>query len=137
VCSSDLAVDGDAVETVMFRDGELTEASASNVLIVKDGGVVAPPKDHLMLPGITYDAALEIARAVGLPVDVRPITRREAMSADEMWLSSSTREVLAVTRIDGAPFGDGKPGPVFRAVWKAFQERKPHPSDVAAQATIR
>ena len=90
-----------------------------------------------MLPGITYDAALEIARSVGLPVDVRPVMRREALSADEMWLSSSTREVLAVTKVDGAPFGDGMPGPVFRAVWQAFQARKPHPTDAAAQATIR
>ena len=132
-----LAVDHNAVETVLFRDDRLTEASASNVLIVKHGAVIAPPKDHLMLPGITYDAALEVARAVGLPVDVRPVMRREALAADEMWLSSSTREVMAVTKIDGAPFGDGKPGPVFRAVWKAFQERKPHPSDAAAQIATR
>src|SRR5205814_6495802 len=101
------------------------------------GAVIAPPKDHLILPGITYDAALEVARAVGLPVDVRSVMRREALAADEMWLSSSTREVMAVTKIDGAPFGDGKPGPVFRAVWKAFQERKPHPSDAAAQIDTR
>lgn len=132
-----LAVDHNAVETVLFRDDRLTEASASNVLIVKHGTVIAPPKDHLMLPGITYDATLDFAKAIGLPVDVRPVMRKEALSADEMWLSSSTREVLAVTKIDGAPFGDGKSGPVFRAVWQAFQERKPHPSDAAMQTAIR
>ena len=132
-----VAVDHNAVETVLFRDDRLTEASASNVLIVKHGGVIAPPKDHLMLPGITYDATLEIARAIGLPVDVRPIMRKEALSADEMWLSSSTREVLAITKLDGAPFGGGTPGPVFRAVWQAFQERKPHPSDASAHALNR
>ena len=132
-----LAVDHNAVEAVLFRDDRLTEASASNVLIVKHGGVIAPPKDHLMLPGITYDATLEIARAIGLPVDVRPIMRKEALSADEMWLSSSTREVLAITKLDGAPFGGGTPGPVFRAVWQAFQERKPHPSDASAHALNR
>ena len=132
-----LAVDHNAIETVLFRDDRLTEASASNVLIVKHGTVIAPPKDHLMLPGITYDATLDFAKAIGLPVDVRPVMRKEALSADEMWLSSSTREVLAVTKIDGAPFGDGKSGPVFRAVWQAFQERKPHPSDAAMQTAIR
>jgi D-alanine transaminase len=119
-----LAVDRDAVETVMFRDGHLTEASASNVLIVRDGIVIAPPKDNLILPGITYDATLEIAKDAGVPLDVRAVTHAEAMSADEMWLSSSTKEVLAVTTIDGRPFGGGKPGPMFRRVWEAFQRVK-------------
>jgi D-alanine transaminase len=104
-----LAVDRDAVETVMFRDGLLTEASASNVMIVKDGTVIAPPKDHLILPGITYDATLEVTRDAGVPLDVRKVTRAEALAADEMWLSSSTKEVLAITRIDGASFGGGAP----------------------------
>ena len=120
-----LAVDGDAVETVMFRDGQLTEASASNVLIVKNGGVVAPPKDNLILPGITYDAALEATRAAGVPFEVRKVPRAEALAADEMWLSSSTKEVLAITTIDGKPFAGGTPGPVFRKVWQAFQAIKP------------
>jgi len=120
-----LAVDAGAVECVMFRDGFLTEASASNVLLVKDGRVIAPPKDHLILPGITYDATLDVTRAAGVPLDVRKVTREEALAADEMWLSSSTKEVLAVTRVDGAPFGGGMPGPVFRRVWTAFQAAKP------------
>ena len=120
-----LAVDGNAVETVMFRDGFLTEASASNVLIVKAGTVVAPPKDNLILPGITYDATLEVARDAGVPLEVRKVTRAEALSADEMWLSSSTKEVLAITRVDGVPFSAGTPGPVFRKVWQAFQASKP------------
>ena len=119
-----LAVDHDAVETVMFRDGHLTEASASNVLIVRDGVVIAPPKDNLILPGITYDATLEIARGAGVQLDVRPVPHAEAMHADEMWLSSSTKEVLAVTTIDGRPYGSGTPGPVFRRVWQAFQKAK-------------
>ena len=119
-----LAVDNDAIETVMFRDGHLTEASASNVLIVRDGVVVAPPKDNLILPGITYDATLEIARGAGVQLEVRPVPHAEAMHADEMWLSSSTKEVLAVTTVDGRPYGGGKPGPVFRRVWEAFQKAK-------------
>jgi D-alanine transaminase len=85
-----LAADRGVVETVMFRDGHLTEASASNVLIVHAGAIVAPPKDNLILPGITYDATLEIAGDVGLPVDVRPVSHAEALGADEMWLSSSS-----------------------------------------------
>lgn len=119
-----LAVDNDAVETVMFRDGHLTEASASNVLIVRDGTIIAPPKDNLILPGITYDATLEIAHDAGVALDVRAVTHAETLSADEMWLSSSTKEVLAVTRVDDRPFAGGAPGPVFRRVWAAFQERK-------------
>ena len=120
-----LAVDHDAVETVMFRDGHLTEASASNVMIVRDGRIIAPPKDNLILPGITYDATLEVAKSVGVVLDVRAIPHAEAMAADEMWLSSSTKEVLAITTVDGLPFGGGKPGPVFRRVWDAFQRAKP------------
>jgi len=119
-----LAADADAVETIMFRDGMLTEASASNVLIVRAGKVIAPPKDHLILPGITYDAALEFTRAAGVPLEVRPVTRAEALSADEMWLSSSTKEVLPVTTVDGRAFAGGRPGPVFRRVHEAFQEAK-------------
>ena len=118
------AADHDAVETVMFRDGYLTEASASNVLVVRDETVIAPPKDNLILPGITYDATLEIAKAIGVPLDVRAVTRAEALGADEMWLSSSSKEVLAITRVDGQAFAGGAPGPVFRRVWEAFQARK-------------
>ena len=120
-----LAAEAGAVETVMFRDGFLTEASASNVLIVKGGTIVAPPKDRLILPGITYDAAIEFAREAGMQVEIRPIARAEALAADEMWLSSSTKEVLAVTTVDGRPFGGGRPGPVFRRMWEVFQARKP------------
>jgi D-alanine transaminase len=119
-----LAVDHDAVETVMFRDSYLTEASASNVLIVHEGRIIAPPKDNLILPGITYDATLDIARDAGVPLEVRAVTHAEALGADEMWLSSSSKEVLAVTTVDGAAFGGGAPGPVFRRIWEAFQARK-------------
>jgi D-alanine transaminase len=119
------AAEAGAIETVMFRDGFLTEASASNVLIVKDGTIVAPPKDHLILPGITYDAAIEFARDAGMRVEIRPISRAEALAADEMWLSSSTKEVVAITTLDGKAFGGGVPGPVFRTLWAAFQARKP------------
>jgi D-alanine transaminase len=119
-----LAADAGAIETVMFRDGWLTEASASNVLVVIGGTITAPPKDNLILPGITYDAAFEFAQQAGLRFDIRPVSREEALGADEMWLTSSTKEVLAVTSVDGKPFASGSPGPVFRSVYDLFQQRK-------------
>ena len=124
VLARQLAVDAGATETVLFRNGYLTEASASNVLLVRDGVIVAPPKDNQILPGITYDVAFELAREGGLPIQVRPVPKEEALAADEMWLSSSTKEVLAVTSVDGRPFGGGKPGPVFRKVHALFQASK-------------
>jgi len=120
-----LAADAGAIETVMFRDGHLTEASASNVLVVIGGTIVAPPKDNLILPGITYGATYEFAREAGLPFEMRPVSRAEALAADEMWLTSSTKEVLAVTLVDGKPFGSGVPGPMFRRMHALFQAHKP------------
>jgi D-alanine transaminase len=125
VLARQFAVDHGAIETVLFRNGYLTEASASNVLIVKNGTIVAPPKDNLILPGITFDATWELARDGGLPSEMRPVTRQEALTADEMWLSSSTKEVLAVTTLDGRPFADGKAGPVYREMYRLFQASKP------------
>jgi D-alanine transaminase len=120
-----LAADAGAIETVMFRDGFLTEASASNVLVVIGGTIVAPPKDNLILPGITYGAVYDFAREAGMPFEIRPVRRAEALAADEMWLSSSTKEVLAVTDVDGRPFAGGRPGPVFRRMHALFQQHKP------------
>jgi D-alanine transaminase len=120
-----LAADAGAVETVMFRDGLLTEASASNVVAVIGGRIVAPPKDNLILPGITYGAVYEFALEAGLPFEVRPVARAEALAADELWLTSSTKEVLAITTVDGAPFGGGRPGPMFRKMYTLFQAHKP------------
>jgi D-alanine transaminase len=128
VLARQAAVAAGAVESVLFRDGYLTEASASNVLIVKDGGIVAPPKDNLILPGITYDATFELARDGGFALTVRPVTRAEALGADEMWLSSSTKEVLAVTTLDGKAFAGGRPGPVFRKMHALFQASKRRPA---------
>lgn len=124
VLMRELAAEADALETVMFRNGYLTEASSSNVFVVIDGVVVAPPKDNLILPGITYDAAIEFARDAGLRFEVRPVRRDEALGAQEMWLSSSTKEVLAVTTVDGRPFASGVPGPFFREVHAIYQRRK-------------
>ena len=118
------SVDVGADEVVMFRDGYLTEGSSSNVFAVKGGVLLAPPKNHLVLPGITYDVVLELATANKVPLEVREVAEDEVRSADELWLSSSSKEVLAVTTLDGRPVGDGKPGPVFKRVHRAFQDFK-------------
>jgi len=131
VLARQFAAEHDAVETVLFRSGYLTEASASNVLIVRQGKIIAPPKDNLILPGITYDATLELARDAGLAFEVRPVTKEEAFAADEMWLSSSTKEVLAVTTLDGRAFAGGRPGPLFRRMHALFQESKPRARSAA------
>ena len=120
-----LAADAGAIETVMFRDGFMTEASASNVLAVIGGRIVAPPKDNMILPGITYGAAEEFAYEAGLPFEIRPVARDEALAAAEWWLTSSTKEVLAVTAVDGKPFAGGVPGPMFRKMYALFQQHKP------------
>lgn len=119
-----LAADANAVETVMFRDGHLTEASASNVLVAIGGTIVAPPKDRQILPGITYGATFDFAQEAGIPFEIRPVAEAEALAADEMWLTSSTKEVLAVTTLDGRPHAGGKPGPLFRKMHALFQAHK-------------
>ncbi len=119
-----LSVDAGATETILFRDGKLTEASASNVFVVRDGVLLTPPKDNLVLPGITYDVVLEIARAREFQVEVRAVDEAEVRSADEIWVTSSTKEVLAVTTLDGKPVGDGRPGPLFRRMHALYQQFK-------------
>jgi len=111
-------------ETILLRDGLVMEGSASNVLVVKDGVILAPPKSHLILPGVTYDVVLELAAAHGIPTEVRPVAEAELRSADEVWVTSSTKEVLAITRIDDAPVADGKPGPLAVRMNALYQDFK-------------
>ena len=118
------AADAGAAEIVLFRGGHLTEASASNVFVVRRGTLLSPPKTHLILPGITYDVVLELAAAAGIPIELREIAEAEVRGADELWLTSSTREVQAIVALDGKPVGAGRPGPLFRKVYQAFQEFK-------------
>jgi D-alanine transaminase len=119
-----LAADAGCVETVLFRDGCLTEASASNVFVVRNGVVLTPPKSHLVLPGITYDVVLELIAENSMPCEVRAVSEQEVRTADEIWITSSTKEVLAVTTLDGKPVGTGRPGPVFRKIHPLYQEFK-------------
>jgi D-alanine transaminase len=118
------AIDAGCVETVLIRDGLLTEGAASNIFVVTSGKLLAPPKDNLMLPGITYDVVLELAQAESIRCEVRAVRESELRTADEAWLTSSTKEVLAITRLDGEPVGDGKPGPMFRRMYALYQDYK-------------
>ena len=118
VLARQFSVDAGCVETIMIRDGYLTEGSATNVFVVKNGIILTPPQDHRVLPGITCDVVLELAAKHGAPHEVRPVTAAEVRNADELWLTSSTKEVLGITTLDGKTVGQGefagKPGPVTR-----------------------
>jgi len=119
-----VSAEAGASETILFRDGKLTEASASNVFIVRRGVIVSPPKSSLILPGITYDVVAELARANGMPLEFREVPEADVRSADEIWVTSSSKEVLAIVSLDGRKVGDGKPGPQFRRMYELYQEFK-------------
>jgi len=124
------AVDAGCAETILIRKGNdstgdfMTEGAASNIFVVKNGTLLAPPKDNLMLPGITYDVVLEIAAANRIPVQVRKIAKSEVFNADELLLTSSTKEVLPITLVDGKAVGSGKPGPMFARLYSLYQNFK-------------
>jgi D-alanine transaminase len=124
VLARQISADVGAMETILLRDGFVTEASASNVFVVKNGVVAAAPRNNLILLGITYELLAKLAAEGTFKVEVRPIPESELRSADEVWLSSSTKEVLAVTTIDGKPVGTGKPGPLFRRMHALYQDYK-------------
>ena len=128
VFSRQISFDAGAIETVMFRDGFLSEAAASNVWVVKDGKVMGPPKDNLVLEGIRYGLIEEICRNLGLGFELRRISREEVFGADELLLSSATKEVLAITTLDGQPLGNpshrGLPGPICARLHAAYQDAK-------------
>ncbi len=118
------ANDAGGAECVLFRDGYLTEGSSSNIFLVKNGTLITPPKSRLILPGITYDLLLELAAENEVPIDVREVPESEIKAADELMLSASLRELLAITRLDGEAVGTGRPGPVFRRLYELFQAYK-------------
>ena len=119
-----MAIDANASETILIRDGFLTEGSASSIFIVKDHVLLAPPKSHLMLPGITYDVVLELATANHIPYRVREIHEEELQSADEIMLTSSTREIMAVTRLNDNPVGTGRPGKLCQRLQQLYHHYK-------------
>lgn len=124
VFARQISADAGALETVMFRDGFLSEAAASNVWLVKDGVLVGPPKSNLVLEGIRFGLLEEICAAAGIRFELRPIRQEEVFAADELLLSSATKEVLPITRLDNQPVGNGQPGPVYQRLHVAYQQAK-------------
>jgi len=124
VLSRQMSADEGGNETIMFRDGWLSEAAASNVWVVKDGVVLGPRKDNLVLEGIRYGLLEELCRAQGIPFELRPVSRDEVLAADEILLSSATKEVIACTKLDGKPVGNGQPGPIYDRLFSGYQQAK-------------
>ena len=133
VLARQMSADHGAVETILFRDGApggpwLTEASASNVWVVHEGALLGPPKSDQVLEGIRYDLLRELCEEEGIAYNLRPISEGEVMAADELLLSSATKEVLPLTLLDGEPVGHGalrgKPGPVYARLYEAYQRAK-------------
>jgi D-alanine transaminase len=128
VLARQISADHGAIETIMFRDGFLTEASSSNVWVVHEGAVLGAPKSEHVLEGIRYELIRELCEEAGIGYNLRPISEAEVLSADELMLSSATKEVLAVTQVDGEAVGHGalrgKPGPVYAKLYEAYQRAK-------------
>lgn len=133
VLARQMSADQGAAETIMFRDGAhggpwLTEAAASNVWVVHEGALLGPLKSDHVLEGIRFELLRELCEEVGIAYNLRPLSEADVRSADEVLLSSATKEVLAVTRIDGELVGHGalrgKPGPVYGRLYEAYQRAK-------------
>jgi len=124
VFARQISYDADALETVMFRDELLSEAAASNVWVVKDGAVMGPRKDNHVLEGIRYDLIAEICAAQNIGYELKDISRADVMNADELLLSSATKEVLPITLLNGKPVGNGQPGPIYAALYAGYQAAK-------------
>ena len=124
VLAAQYAAEHEVTESIQFRDGYLTEASASNVWIVKDGVLMGPPKDNLILEGIRYALIEELCAAHHIPLQARRISHAEVLAADEVMLSSATKEVLAVVKLDDHTIGNGLPGPIYQQLYAAYQVAK-------------
>jgi D-alanine transaminase len=123
------AVDAGTAEAILIRDGLVTEGAASNLFLVRDDRLITPPHSQRLLPGITRDLVLELASAGGIPWSETDIAATELDSADEIWLTSSTKEVLPVTRLNGHAIGNGRPGPLWQAMlglYRGYKERVHH-----------
>jgi D-alanine transaminase len=128
VLARQISADHGALETIMFRDGWLTEAAASNVWIAHEGALLGPPKSDHVLEGIRVELLRELCEECGIAYNLRPIAEADVRAADEIMLSSATKEILPVTKLDGEPVGHGalrgKPGPVYARLHEAYQAAK-------------
>ncbi len=134
VLSRQISVDADAVETVMFRGDHLSEAASSNVWVVKGGEVFGPPRDHRVLEGIRYGLIAELCQAAGIPFHLQAISRAQVLAADELLLSSATKEVLPITTLDGQAVGNGRPGPIYEILYAGYQRAKQDSAKLASAA---
>jgi D-alanine transaminase len=128
VLARQMSADRGAVETIMFRDGWLTEASGSNVWVVHEGALLGPPRSEHLLEGIRYELLRELCEEEGIGYNLRPISEDDVRSADELIISSASREVLPVTKLDDDSVGHGalrgKPGPVYARLYEGYQRAK-------------
>jgi D-alanine transaminase len=130
VFARQISVDAGALETVMFRGDYLSEGASSNVWVVQGGKVIGPPKDNLVLEGVRFGLLEEICQTRNIPFELRPIHKDEVLQADELLLSSATKEVLPITTLDGKPVGHGlangpakgTPGPIYQALYAGYQQ---------------
>ena len=118
------AVDEDAMEAILIRDGDVTEGAASNVFIVSKGVIKTPPKGSRLLPGITRDLVVELAHTHNMPIEEVAISEEEFLAANEIWLTSSTKEILPVTNINAQPVNSGLPGAVWQDMYQKYQDYK-------------
>jgi len=118
------AVEQGAAESILLREGYVTEGAASNVFVIKDGVALTPPEGPFILTGITRDLIMESMQAAGLRCEEAQITEAQLRDADEIWLTSSTREILPVIELDGKPVGNGQVGAVWQQAWDLFQAYK-------------
>lgn len=124
VLAAQHAAENHVTEAIQIRDGYLTEASSSNVWIVKNGQLMAPPKDNLILEGIRYGLIEALCAHSKIDFSPRKITREALFEADEIMLSSASKEILPVVRVDDRIIGSGKPGPIYASLYSAYQKAK-------------
>ena len=124
ILAAEHAAQEGVLESIQFRDGYLTEGSSSNIWVVKDGVLLAPPKDNQILEGIRYGLLEELCVEQGIPFQARKITKEEVFAADEVMVSSASKELLPVVTIDGQAINNGKPGPVFGILYASYQTAK-------------
>jgi D-alanine transaminase len=122
VLSKQYAVERGVDDVIQFRDGNLSEASSANIWVVKDGTVMAPPKDNLVLEGVRYGLIEELCQAEGIPFELRPISKEEVAQADELFLSSATKEVLPIVELDDQPIANGEVGPIYKQLKQAYNK---------------
>jgi D-alanine transaminase len=118
------ARDASAAEAILIRDGMVTEGTATNVFVVEDEVVRTPPKSTQILGGVTRELVIELARAAGIDCREEPLGEAQLRAAREIWLSSSTKEVAPVVQLDGAPVGEGAPGPMWQRMHALFEDFK-------------